>query len=191
MSGVPARSPRKESLMILRVPPARVLALLLGGLLLPACGYRLQGSGGALDSGEGRTLSVPNFRNESSEFRIEQRLTEAVRGELIRGTRYRVVPTEGGDLTLTGSVAGITTAPTVFTDQGRAIVYTVAVRLNVRVTDRSDGDVLFEGTDMTFRETFEVSNDSAGFVPEDAAAIERLAKQFSGSLLASLSRVLP
>jgi outer membrane lipopolysaccharide assembly protein LptE/RlpB len=170
----------------MRVP---VLLMIASALAVSACGYRLHGGGSAL--GEGQVLGVPMFGNQTSEFRIEQRLTEAVRRELIRGTRYRVVPEGAGDVVLTGRVLGVTTAPTVFTDQGRAIVYTVAVRMNVRVTDGEDGALIYEDDDVTFREIFEVSNESASFVPEDGAALERLARQFSGSLVASLTRVLP
>jgi hypothetical protein len=128
------------------------------------------------------------FRNQTSEFRIEQRLTEAVRRELVRETRYRIVPDTVGDVILRGSVLEVATAPTVFTDQGRAIVYTVAVVMSVSLTGGSDGAVIF-AQEMSFRQTFEVSNDSAGFVPEDTAAIDRLASQFASSLTASLSRV--
>jgi len=158
-------------------------------LVLAGCGYRLQGRISPL--GEGQTLAVPVFQNESSEFRIEQRLTEAVRRELIRGTRYRVVPDAGGDVVLTGTVLDVTTAPTVFTDQGRAIVYTMAVVLAARMVSRADGAVLFEGDRLTFRQSFEVSNDSAEFVPEDAAAIDRLAREFASSLTASLVQATP
>jgi outer membrane lipopolysaccharide assembly protein LptE/RlpB len=164
------------------------VCLLTVSLCLCGCGYRLQGSAGS--TGDGRTLAIPVFLNESSTFRVEQRLTEAVRRELIRSTRFRVVPDEGGDVVLAGRVLDVTTAPTVFTDQGRAIVYTVAVVLNVRLTDSSNGAVLFEDPRVAFRESFEVSNDSAQFVPEDPAAMERLARQFASWFASSLSRVM-
>lgn len=167
--------------------PRRGLVPVLGlACLLAGCGYRIQATGGP---GEGQTLAVPMFRNQTSEFRIEQRLTEAVRRELVRETRYRIVPDTVGDVILRGSVLEVATAPTVFTDQGRAIVYTVAVVMSVSLTGGSDGAVIFAQERMSFRQTFEVSNDSAGFVPEDTAAIDRLASQFASSLTASLSRV--
>lgn len=164
------------------------LCILIASLCLCGCGYRLQGSAGS--AGSGRTLAVPVFLNDSSTFRVEQRLTEAVRRELIRSTRFRVVPGESGDVVLTGRVLQVTTAPTVFTDQGRAIVYTVAVVLNVRLTDSADGAVLFQDDRLSFRESFEVSNDSVEFVPEDSAAMERLAGQFASWFASSLSRVM-
>lgn len=144
--------------------------------------------GAGLTVGEGRTLAVPTFANASNEFRIEQRLTEAVRRELIRNTQFRVVPGPTGDVVVRGSVLGISTAPTIFTDRGRAIVYSVAVTVGVVVIDTADSSILVEENRQTFRESFEVSNDSAEFVPEDTAAIDRLAGQFASYLTASLLR---
>lgn len=167
--------------------PFIISCILLANLCSYGCGYRLQGSAGR--AGAGRTLAVPVFLNDSSTFRVEQRLTDAVRRELVRSTRFRVVPGETGDVVLAGQVVEVTTAPTVFTDRGRAIVYTVAVVLNVRLTDSADGTVLFEGDRLSFRESFEVSNDSAEFVPEDPAAMERLAQQFASWFASSFSRV--
>ena len=164
-----------------------LLALLAAGLT--GCGYRLTGSG--ISAGEGQTLAVPVFVNETNEFRIEQRLTEAVRQELVQRTRYRIVPEAVGDVVLRGRVLGINTAPTIFTDRGRAIVYTVAVDVGVEVTDGADGSVVLQNDSLRFRESFEVSNDSADFVPEDAAAIDRLAGQFAAYLTASLLRATP
>lgn len=165
--------------------PAISLSILL---TVAGCGYRLAGAGSL--AGEGQTLAVPVFRNDSSLFRVEQTLTEAVRRELVSTTRYRVVPDEAGDLLLTGRVLDIRVAPTVFTDQGRAIVYTVAVAVSVRLVDTSDGSVLIDEDRLSFREPFEVSNDSVQFVPEDAAAMERLARQLASYLTTSMSRVI-
>ena len=160
-----------------------VMLLLLAGSLA-GCGYRLAGD--RIDSGEGQTLAVPVFRSLTTDFRIEQQLTESVRRELIRRTRYRVTPSRDGDVVLTGEVLRMTSIPIIFTDQGRGTAYTVAVDVSVRVIDTSDGSVLFQNDRWTFSEVFELSNNSEEFVPEDSAAIDRLAGQFASSLVASL-----
>ena len=153
------------------------------------CGYRLAGD--RIDSGEGRTLAVPVFRSLTTDFKIEQQLTDAVRRELIRRTRYRVTPARDGDVILAGEVLAVTSIPIIFTDQGRGTAYTVAVDVGVRVTDTADGRILFQNDRWTFSEVFELSNNSVEFVPEDSAAIDRLAGQFASSLVASLNYVNP
>ena len=156
---------------------------------IAGCGYRLAGE--RVDSGAGRTLVVPVFRSLTTDFRIEQQLTDAVRRELIRRTRYRVTPAGDGDVIVAGEVLDVTSIPIIFTDQGRGTAYTVAVALSVRVTDTADGSILFQNDRWTFSEVFELSNNSVEFVPEDSAAIDRLAGQFASSLVASLNYANP
>jgi hypothetical protein len=151
---------------------------------LSGCGYRLGTAGG--DVGEGQTLGVPVFENLTTEFRIEQRLTAALRRELLQRTRYEVTPSAEGDVRLEGQVLGITSIPVILTEAGRGVGYTVTVDLLVRMTETSTGQVIFENPRWTFREVFELSNNSEQFVPEDTAAMERLARRFAESLVAAL-----
>jgi outer membrane lipopolysaccharide assembly protein LptE/RlpB len=159
-----------------------ILLLLL--VTSSGCGYRL--AGGAIEAGQGETLAVPIFDNLTTDFRVEQRLTAAVRRELVQRTQYRVVPGASGDVVLDGQVLSITSIPIILTDRGRGTAYTVAVNISVRMTDTSDGSVVFENPFWTFREVFEVSNSSEAFVPEDTAAMDRLARRFAESLVAAL-----
>ena len=152
--------------------------------LLSGCGYRLANRN--LGGGEGRTISVPTFGNRTTAYRIEQRLTEAVRQELIRRTRFRVVPDNTGDVVMAGEVLNYGAVPVIFNQQGRGSAYTMLVDLNVRLTDTKTGKVVFQNDRWTFRETFELSQSSAEFVPEDMAALDRLARRFASSLVASL-----
>ncbi len=156
--------------------------LLLLQLAAAGCGYRL--AGGAIEVGEGRTLAVPMFDNLTSGFRIEQRLTAAVRRELVDRTRFRVVPDPAGDVVLDGQVLGVTAIPVILTDDGRGTGYTVTVDVGVRMIDNADGAVVFENPRWTFREFFELSDDAEGFVPEDSAAMERLSRRVAESLVA-------
>ena len=169
-------------------PLARVL-LLSVALSLAGCGYRLAGRG--TQAGEGQTLAVPTFRNTTTEFKIEQRLTEAVRRELIQRTRYRVTSADAGDVVLTGEVLNVRSIPIILTDRGRSTAYTIEVELAVRMVEGRDNRVLFANDRWTFREVFELSNDSEEFLPEDTAAVERLARRFARSLVASLVQAQP
>lgn len=161
-----------------------VVVLFLLSLTASGCGYHL--AGGTIDSGEGQTLAVPVFTNQTTDFRIEQRLTAAVRRELVQRTRYRIVSGSSGDVVLDGQVLGVNSIPVILTDRGRGTAYTITVDVGVRMTDSTDGSVLFENPRWTFREVFELSNDSEEFVPEDTAAMERLARRFAESLVAAL-----
>jgi hypothetical protein len=153
-------------------------------LALSGCGYRLANKN--LGGGEGRTIAVPTFTNSTTTYRIEQRVTEAVRQELIRRTRFRVVPEASGDLVMTGEVLSYAAVPVIFNPQGRGSAYTMLVDLKVKLTDTKAGKVVYQNDRFTFREVFELSQSSAEFVPEDPAALDRLSRRFASSLVATV-----
>jgi hypothetical protein len=159
-------------------------------LALAGCGYRLA----ALkeNTGSGQTIAVPTFINKTPGYRIEQRISEAVRKELARRTRYTVTSESAGDVLVNGEVVGYNnTSPTVFNEQGRAAQYAIAVELKILVTETATGKVLFKNDGLAFRDSFQLSQNAADFVPEDPAAIERLAGRFASSFVATLLHARP
>jgi hypothetical protein len=160
-----------------------VLVIYFGLVFLSGCGYRLANKN---LGGEGQSIAVPTFTNSTTTYRIEQRVTEAVRQEFIRRTRFKVVPDSSGDLLLSGDVLSYAAVPVIFNQQGRGSAYTVLVDLNVRLTETKTGKVVFQTDRWTFREVFELSQSSAEFVPEDTAALDRLARRLASSLVASV-----
>ena len=83
----------------LAAPAAACLAATL------CCGYRVAGTADLLPA-RIRTIAVPAFTNATSEFKIEQYLTDAVVREVLSRTRYHVVSDDAAaDATLVGAVA--------------------------------------------------------------------------------------
>jgi hypothetical protein len=153
-------------------------------LFLAGCGYRLAGT--QINEGAGRTIAVPTFANRTTTYRVEQQLTEEVRRELVRRTHFKVTPESTGDVVVTGEILNYTAVPVIFDPSGRGSTYTILVDLSVHVTDTQTGKDLFRNDRMTFREVFELAQRSSEFVPEDPAALERLARHFASTLVASL-----
>jgi len=139
-----------------------------------------------MNAGKGQTIAVPTFTNTTSTYRIEQRLTEAVRQELIRRTQFSVVPDNQGDVVMAGEVLSYIAIPVIFNRQGRGSAYTMVVDMNVRVTETKTGKVLFRNDRFSFRDVYELAQSSSEFVPEDPAALDRLARRFASSLVASV-----
>jgi outer membrane lipopolysaccharide assembly protein LptE/RlpB len=160
-----------------------VFLIYFGVTALSGCGYRLANKN--LGGGEGRMIAVPTFANRTTTYRIEQRMTEALRQELIRRTRFKVVTDDTGDLVMAGEVLNYAASPVIF-NQGRASAYTMLVDLKIRLTESKTGKVIFQNDRWTFREVFELSQNSGDFVPEDPAALDRLARRFASSLVASV-----
>ena len=153
-------------------------------VILAGCGYRLAARKG--DVGSGKTMAVPTFANNTESYRIEQRMSEAIRKELTRNTHFRVTSADAGDDVLKGEVLNYSTSPTVFDESGRAAQYALTMNLKVSITESATGKVLFQNSSMTLRDTFQLSQNAGDFVPEDPAAVERLAARFASDVVASL-----
>lgn len=162
------------------------LALLLAAAL-SGCGYRVAGRGTALPK-EWRTIAVLPLENDTTRYRLEQRLTEAVVRELLARTNYRVVADpEAGDAVLTGAVTGLDSSAVLFdAATGRATTLVVTVEARVRLTDRASGREVYRNDAFLFREQYEVSTDLASFFDESEPALERLARDFAATLVAAL-----
>jgi Lipopolysaccharide-assembly len=152
-------------------------------LLTAGCGYHVATP---QLNGNGRSIAVPTFLNNTTSYKIEQRLTEEVRRELVRRTRFKVVPDNTGDVVMIAEVLNYVAVPVLFNQQGRGSAYAILMDLGVRVTETQTGKVLFRNDRFSFRETFELAQNSVDFVPEDTAAQERLARHFASYLVASL-----
>jgi hypothetical protein len=153
-------------------------------LTLSGCGYRLANKN--FNGGEGQTIAVPTFVNKTATYRVEQRLSEAVRQELVRRTRYKVVAESTGDVVVSGEVLSYIAVPVIFDPQGRGSVYSILVDMKLVMTNTKTGKELFHNDRFTFREVFELSQNSADFAPEDTPAMERLSRRFAESVVATL-----
>jgi len=155
-----------------------ILLLISGG-----CGYQLATK--RANAGSGRTIAVPTFTNSITTYRIEQRISESLRRELVRRTKYRVVSDLSGDVVVSGEVLDYRTSPSTIT-AGRASSYVISVSLRIVVRDIRSGEVLFRNDGWTFQENFELAPNSAEFVPEEPAAVDRVGTTFASSLVAAL-----
>jgi hypothetical protein len=158
--------------------------LLLLFLLLPSCGYRLAGT--KVNAGAGRTIAIPTFANSTTTYRVEQRISDAVRREFVRGTKYRVTSENAGDVLVSGQVVDYVTNPILFNERGRASSYNISVGLKILVTDMHSGEVLYQNDHWVVSDVFELGQNSSEFVPEDPAAVDRLSRQFASSLVATV-----
>ena len=167
----------------------KLCALLECTLLLYGCGYHLAEK--KLDAGRGLRIAVPTFANGTTTYRLEQRLTEAVRQELIRRTKFTVVSEDTGDMLVSGEIVGFSSVPVIFNQQGRGSSYSISVAMKISLTDKRSNRVLFKNDNWGFHDVFELGQVSGDFVPEDTPAMERLARQFASAFVASVLHTKP
>jgi outer membrane lipopolysaccharide assembly protein LptE/RlpB len=162
------------------------LGLMLLGIST-GCGYHTVGHAAQLPENL-TTISVPQFKNETLTYRIDQMLTASVVREFNTRTRYRILSdaASDADATLHGTVLSTTASPLTYdTSTGRAASVLVVVSMRVSLTDRG-GKVLYQNPAYLFREQYEVSQDLSSFFEEDSPAFRRLSQDFARTLVANI-----
>lgn len=166
----------------------RVLAVMaLAAAVAAGCGYRVAGRATHLPESV-KTIAVPALENRTSQYRIEQRLTEALVRELLSRGRYRVVATPAGaDAVLRGTVTAIETTPLMFdTQTGRAAAMLVTVHCAVVLEDAEKKTVLYKNDNLLFRNEYEISTDVNSFFAEQNPALDRVARDFAKQVVSAV-----
>jgi hypothetical protein len=156
-----------------------------------ACGYSLAGRGAFLPAYI-RNIGVPPFGNTTTVFEIDRRVSEHVRAELSGRGKYKVFPTEAGnDAVLTGEISSIAISPVSFDQQQQATRYVLIMTARVEFKDLKTNKVLWSNPAMQFREEFEPTTgtdalDATAYFGQNTDALERLATEFSRSVVSAL-----
>lgn len=155
-------------------------------LALTGCGYHAIGAATHIPANV-RTIAVPVFHTHSQAYHTEMALTQAVIRELDTSTRYRVVDNPAdADAVLTGTLLSETPDPFTYdSSTGETSSYLVTVTVKVVLTAR-DGRVLYRNDALSYREQYQSTQDLSGFIREDPAAINRLARNFARALVGDM-----
>lgn len=166
---------------------AACVATFLCVVCATGCGYRIAGRTNSLPPTI-QTIAVPPFLNRTANYRIEDRLTDAVVHEFLARTSYHIVPKpEAADAVLRGEVDTVTNAAEVFDPaSGRATTILVTVIMKVRLEDRATGNVLYRNDNFVFREPYEISTDVKSFFEEESPALDRLSRDFAARVVADV-----
>jgi len=162
--------------------------------LLCACGYRAVGTASTLPPGL-KAIAVPEIENQTSRYRVEQRMTEAVVHEFLARTKYRIVPSEGSaDAVLHGQITSFDTSPaqnsssasTVNTQTARATAMLVSIHMKVWLEERETKKTLYRNDNYLFRQPYEISTDPSKMFDEQDPALERMSRDFASRLVADI-----
>jgi hypothetical protein len=135
-----------------------------------------------------RSIAVPAFANITTRYKLTDRLPAAITRELLTRTRYRVVPDESNaDAVLRGTVINFLSFPNVV-DQatGRSTGVQVIVNLQLTLTERESGKVLYSRPNMEVRERYEISIDPNAYFEESDVAVERLSHNVARSVVSAV-----
>jgi outer membrane lipopolysaccharide assembly protein LptE/RlpB len=168
----------------------RILICCLGlGCLGPlaGCGYHTVGSATHIPANV-RTIAVPVFATHAQAYHTEMALTQAVVRELNTRTRYRVLTGDSAnaDAVLSGTILTQSSVPLTYdSTTGETSSYVVAITIKVVLMAR-DGRVLYQNDALSYREQYQSPQDLTGFIREDPAAVNRLARDFAQALVGDM-----
>ena len=152
-----------------------------------SCGYHIAGRGERLPP-DIKTIAVPIFANQSSTFRIEQKLAAAITRELLERTKFQITPNPAGaDAVLKGAVKEVSRGVITYDlTTGRASSLQIQVMADVKLLDLHSNKVVYANPNFVFREEYQVSQTTSGLFEEDQAALDRLSRDVARTLVTDL-----
>jgi hypothetical protein len=161
--------------------------LSMAALLASGCGYHVAGKADLMPKNI-KTIAVPAFTTIYPRPKLARLLATNIAQEFITRTRYNIVadPSQA-DAVLKGTLANfvvyqVISDPTT----GRATGAEVIVTLQVTLTERATGKVLFTRPAMEFRERYEISTDPQTYFDESGTAIERVARDAARTVVTAI-----
>jgi Lipopolysaccharide-assembly len=196
--GLPLEEHRLKAVLLrfrnLSMPAAHVsacaglwpLAVLFVGLT--SCGYHISGSGRTnLFPDTVKTISVPAFSNLTTRYKLTDFMPEAISREFITRTRYRVVDADHGDAILRGGILSFTFNPSIFDPAtGRASVAEVHLTMQLTLTERATGRVLYSRPKFEVTERYQISSDPAQYFDESDPALRRACQQAAREVVSAI-----
>jgi hypothetical protein len=193
----------KSRILNFRFEMSALYICVSAALLLSACGYHVGGTGSQLPPGL-KVIAVPAMKNDTTRYRVEQRMTEAVVREFIARTKYRIVSGEdSADAVLHGEITSFEAVPAVFDTTptsnpsttsvpsvnvatARATTMLISVHMKVLLEESDTKRVLYKNDNYLFREPYEISTDPSRFFDEQGPALERMSRDFAARLVADI-----
>jgi hypothetical protein len=165
----------------------RKFAVALMALALAGCGYHIGGQA-ALIPKSVKTIAVTAFANATVQYEIGRLLPADITREFHTRTRYTIISDPGqADAVLSGVVTNFAASPST-TDPvtGRSTSAQVFVLLQITLTERQTGKVLFTRSGYEFRERYEVATDPKAYFDESGTAIQRVSRDVARSVVSAI-----
>jgi outer membrane lipopolysaccharide assembly protein LptE/RlpB len=161
--------------------------VLLALCLTTACGYHVAGKADLVPKTI-KTIAIPALGNGTTFQKLPVLLTFDITREFLSRTRYNIVADPNhADAVLTGALVNLTNYPVVSDpDSGRATGVQLIAVLQLTLTDRSTGKVLFSRSGAEFRERYEISTNPQAYFDESGTAIRRVSRDIARSVVSAI-----
>jgi hypothetical protein len=162
-----------------------ILVVLLA--VLSSCGYHTAGKSDLLPANL-KSVYVPAFGNTTIRYKITDVMPQAFAREFISHTRYKVVSDPGqADMILQGTIINYTNNPTIFDQKlQRANVADLHVTMDVKLTERATGRVLYQQPAFEVKESYQISPDANEYFEESDLAVRRASERVAQKVVTSI-----
>jgi hypothetical protein len=168
-------------------PRSYAAALLAFSILTTSCGYHVGGHTDLLPKTI-KVIAIPGFGNATTHPKLPVLLAADVKREFISRTRYLITADpDQADAVLSGVVVNLVNYPNVLDPvTSRATGVQVAVTMQITLTDRRSGAVLFTLPAAEFRERYEIAINPQQYFEENDTAMMRLSRDVSRSVVSAI-----
>jgi len=172
-----------------RIFPFFGIVIFLSGCFLTGCGYYFRATGEPLGI-KIESIAIPMIESTSSDIGFEADFTKIIREEFISHAKVPLLSMEEAQTALTGEIYDIRTEPLSYNLQQQTVSGVVTtfevtksrrlkVKLDMRLTDRSTGKVIWHEKAMAENASFEVDEDPLVTRFNQQQALESIARQLA------------
>lgn len=162
-----------------RAARALLSAALLLGSAAGGCGYSLRGN----LPDHLKTVSVPLFRNRTTESGAESTITAAVVNAFTSSGRLRVVSLEQADSVLDGEITGYQVQSLTYDSRLNLRSYRLTVTMNVRFRDLRRVEVLWQQDRLVENADFDVAGQVSDTISREEGAVKQAALEIGRKLV--------
>jgi outer membrane lipopolysaccharide assembly protein LptE/RlpB len=161
--------------------------LVVFSMALSSCGYHVAGKADLVPKSV-HTIAIPAFANITTRYKLTDHLPQAITREFIARTRYQIVTDANqADAVLRGSIVNYVAFPTTIDQQtGRASGLQVNVTLQITLTERATGKVIYSRPNFDVHQRYELSITAKAYFEESDAALDRLSRDVARDLVSSI-----
>lgn len=163
----------------------KISVLMFICLLFLHCGYHLRGTGSFLPSHIHR-VNVPMFKNQTTRFELDLKLTHSVIDELVaRGEVEITEDSKTADAVLMGEIVSFRAIPIAVSREASADRYNIIVVTRITFKDLVTNKVIFSNSNFRYQTEYEVP-EGTDFETMESEALDNIAVKFARSLVTNI-----
>ena len=163
----------------------RFAALYAVCLFALQCGYHLSGTGSSLPE-HIQTVSVPMFKNMTTRYELDLKLTQRVINELVARGKVEIATEEdSADALLLGEIQSFRAIPIAFSGESAADRYNIIIVAKIVLRDNVSHKVIYSNPGLVYQYEYGVP-EGTDFESVESLALDVVAERFARSLVSTI-----